>query len=395
MFHNLIFRADFSRHKVAQAAWLAVLYVVGVLGWGQFLNWGQIPFDFHDWAEINAPRLTFLKDAVTRGVLPLHMPDKSALSTITDRYMAIPDVFLSPQAVLLRYMDVGVFVLVNLILVFSLGYVALLLLRRRMRLSLFTFTILFLLFNFNGYITAHTSVGHVTWSGYFLFPWLALLVFDLLEHSTWTWGWVAKTSLLLFVIFLQGSFHHFVWWLAFLALLGVSNPSRLLPCVSAILGAVGVSMVRILPATLLLGQFNTEYHGGFFNLLALLRSAAVMYLPGQVFTPPVSPRPVGAWEFDIFVGLVGLAYLLYFGLWCNLKDVLTHAARPVLLLPLLGMAILSMGDVYGWISSLPIPFLTAERVSARFIVIPLFFLILLASRQFQHSLDHSRLSPLA
>ncbi|MEA4908833.1 MAG: hypothetical protein VB089_14510, partial [Anaerolineaceae bacterium] len=58
-------------------------------------------------------------------------------------------------------------------------------------------------------------------------------------------------------------------------------------------------------------------------------------------------------------------------------------------------AILSMGDVYGWISSLPIPFLTAERVSARFIVIPLFFLILLASRQFQHSLDHSRLSPLA
>ena len=58
---------------------LILLLAVVLAGWGFFLNWGSIPFDFHDWAEVNAPRLAFLKDAVTKGELPLHMPDSSAL----------------------------------------------------------------------------------------------------------------------------------------------------------------------------------------------------------------------------------------------------------------------------------------------------------------------------
>ena len=36
--------------------------------WGKFLNWGQIPFDFHDWAEITAPRVAFLRDAMIKGI---------------------------------------------------------------------------------------------------------------------------------------------------------------------------------------------------------------------------------------------------------------------------------------------------------------------------------------
>ena len=93
--------------------YLSLLLALILAGWGYFLNRGDIPFDFHDWAEVNAPRLAFLKDAITKGELPLHMPDSSALRGVTDRYMALPDIILSPQVILLRWMPVGIFVLVH------------------------------------------------------------------------------------------------------------------------------------------------------------------------------------------------------------------------------------------------------------------------------------------
>lgn len=42
-----------------------------------------------------------------------------------------------------------------------------------------TFSILFLLFNINGHISAHLSVGHATWTGYFLFSWLLPFILEL------------------------------------------------------------------------------------------------------------------------------------------------------------------------------------------------------------------------
>ena len=38
------------------------LFIIGLAAWGWFLNWGSIPFDFHDWSEITAPRLAFLQE---------------------------------------------------------------------------------------------------------------------------------------------------------------------------------------------------------------------------------------------------------------------------------------------------------------------------------------------
>ncbi len=123
--------------------WLIGLALAGAALWGKFLNWGHIPFDFHDWAEVNAPRVAFLRDAVIKGMLPLHMPDASALRNITDRYLALPDMLVSPQIILLRWLEVGQFILVNTWLLYALGMLGLLWLRRRFRLSLAAFTILF------------------------------------------------------------------------------------------------------------------------------------------------------------------------------------------------------------------------------------------------------------
>ena len=103
-----LIQAIFDPQKEKQYGWLKwfwiiILFLVGALLWGKFLNFGKITFDFHDWAEISAPRVAFIKDAVMKGVLPLHMPDSSALRNVTDRFMSIPDPILSPQIFLLSF----------------------------------------------------------------------------------------------------------------------------------------------------------------------------------------------------------------------------------------------------------------------------------------------------
>jgi hypothetical protein len=143
-------------------AWCSVLFAAGGLLWCVFFNWGRIPFDFHDWAEINAPRLAFVRDAVLKGVLPLHMPDATALRGVTDRFLALPDVIVSPQVVWMRFLDIGTFILLDMLVLYTLGFLGLLWLRWRYKLSLLTFSAVFLIFNFNGHLISHLSVGHVT-----------------------------------------------------------------------------------------------------------------------------------------------------------------------------------------------------------------------------------------
>ena len=157
--------------KQAEKLYFFILLSFILIIWGYFLNFGDIPFDYHDWAEVNAPRLAFLKDAVTKGRLPLHMPDSSALRGVTDRFMSLPDVILSPQIILLRWMSVGRFILIHTWILIIAGYFGLLKLKERFGLSNFLFTLLSILYFFNGHTTSHYSVGHITWGGCFLLSW--------------------------------------------------------------------------------------------------------------------------------------------------------------------------------------------------------------------------------
>ena len=55
-----------------QRIWLIFLFTGGLFLWGQLLNWGRGPLNFHDWAIIFGPRLAVLRAAIMGGVLPLH-----------------------------------------------------------------------------------------------------------------------------------------------------------------------------------------------------------------------------------------------------------------------------------------------------------------------------------
>lgn len=389
-FHNLI-GALYSPQLEQSHPWLAriiltALYLLGGGLWGRFFNWGRIPFDFHDWAEISAARMQFVRNAILDGVLPLHMTETAHLRSVTDRFMAIPDAILSPQVLLLGILEVGAFFLVNTLLLYTLGTLGLIALRRHFRLSLAAYTVLFLLFNFNGHILAHNSVGHATWGGYFLFPWLAVLIFQLMDGDQ-SWRWVANTSLLLFFIYLQGSFHHFVWALFFLGFLGITAWNFFAPVLKALIAAVLLSMVRILPPALELGKWDSEFLGGYPTVMDILQSMVIIKFPEQSLETRSMLNVLGWWEFNLYVGLIGAVFVITFGVVSWIRNRRAECGYPHLLLPVAAVTLLSLGRVYRLLMLLPIPLISAERASIRMIILPFVVLLIVGAIELQRWLE--------
>lgn len=374
--------------------YIVFLYFLGIFLWGYFLNWGDGPFNYHDWVDINMPRLAFLKDAVVHGVLPLHISDIAPLAYVTDRFMVVPDAILSPQIWLLRYLDIGKFVMVNTWLLYSIGFLGLVSLKKRFQLSLFVFSILFLLYNFNGHIMAHVSVGHVTWWGSFLFSWFAVLVFDLLENKT-DWGWVAKISILLFVLYLQGSYHQFIWCILFLLFLIVAIPQRFLAVIKAVVFSLALSMVRILPPTLHLGEFDNKFIGGYPLFASLWNALVKIEIPNDITINAGLTKPIGLWEYTFYVGLLSGVFLVIFGVIRPLGNSPANPRYRVVLVPSMILMVLSLGKIYQYVRlAIPLPLFTGERIASRFIGLSFVFVLVLAVIELQQWLNTRRFSSL-
>ncbi len=375
--------------------WLVGLLLAGVVLWAKFLNFGNIPMDYLDWAEISGPRLAFLQNAVQTGQLPLHVNESSVLRMNSDRLMSVADMILSPQILLLGVLSTGQFVLANILILYGAGAAGLLWLRKRFHLSVFAFTALFLLFNFNGHILSHLSVGHANWGGgYLLFPWLAVLTFQLLDGppASQGWKWVLKLALLLFFMFLNGAFHPYAWSFIFLGLVGLFSWKHMGLIVKGLLATLLLSMVRILPVALELGKLGGEFITGYVTLTHLVQAMILPTPPWEAVNPALPFSTVGWWEFDLYIGLVGALFVVFFGIVRWLRRFREdNALYPSLLLPLLGMLILSAGHVYALVMLTHIPLLAGERVSSRIISLPFVFLLIFAAIELQRWLDRARL----
>jgi hypothetical protein len=361
--------------------WFAALYLLGAFLWGKFLNWGNIPFSYHDWAEVTAARVAFVRDALLKGELPLHMANSAHLRNITDRYMVIPDVILAPQMMALYFLGTGKFIFANLIFLYTLGAGGLLWFRRRLGLSLMVSAIVFAVFNFNGHIVSHLSVGHLTWWGYFLFPWVLVLIFRLYDGRQ-GWRWITWMALLLFFMYLQGAFHQFVWALLLLGLLALARPKDARLLFKTIFFSLLLSAFRLLPPALALGLFDSEYLGGYPSTAGVLDAMVTLKTPllAQPVTLIPNEQALGWWEYDLYVGLIGAAFLLYFGLHQWLKN----RKYPDLILPTIVLFVLSIGQVYQFLRLTHIPLFSGERVSSRMIIIPVLVVLLLAAENLQN-----------
>jgi hypothetical protein len=92
------------------------------------------------------------------------------------------------------------------------------------------------------------------------------------------------------------------------------------------------------------------------------------------------------WEVDHYIGIIGLIILICFGIFLRLKEKNSSCINDYRLLntPMLVMVILSLGSTYEVLTYIPIPLITVERVSTRFLIIPLLILMVISCIWMQH-----------
>ena len=164
--------------------------------------------------------------------------------------------------------------------------------------------------------------------------------------------------------------------LFFLGLLALSYPH--VWWIAAASGfAVLVTMARTLPAGLLMGQLDNDFISGYPHIKSIWT-----YMTQRQFTVDLTlnsglTKPTGTWEFTVFVGILAALLTLYFGVVRNITNRKTPFHFQVLLIPCLGLTLLSLDKVFFTIRSVfPIPLFTGERVSARIFSLAFVFILI-------------------
>ena len=373
-----------------QRAWLVGLLLAILAMWAYFLQFGQFVFGVQDWIwEWRYARI--LRMAALTGQLPLHTQPPIAYGV--DRFLAIPDVPLGPQWLILRFLDLGPAFLATFLLMVLIGYVGCLAIRRYWRLSLFSFTLLAVLFNFNGFIVTHIGIGHTLFSGYFLLPFFVLLTLQLIEGSEGR-GWFAWMGLTLFGIELQGTTQIYAACMIFLGVLLLAYSAKRLQILYAMLAGVGLNLYRIAPSLITLTTYTNRPQPGFISVLDVLESMLRIVPPSKA-SKLITGLPLGWWELDMYLGVLGLILLAYFGIvrvWAQSTETVRGPGLPLPLgLSMLALGIFSIGYLYWPINYLPLPLLSLLHVPSRFLILPLLILMVLSVRTLQSWLAERRL----
>ncbi|MBA7552977.1 hypothetical protein ES705_45557 [subsurface metagenome] len=375
--------SEFSRSQIwFQRFAIISIYLLCIVLWSFFLNWGRINWGVQDWIwEWRYSRI--LKEAVTDFQIPLHTDPP--LSYGVSRFLGIPDVPLAPQIFLLRYLDPGLNFLINLLIMFSVSYIGCLQIKRHYQLSVFSFTILALLFNVNGFITSHIAAGHTFFTGYFLLPFYILLTLQLMEGKASKY-WYAQMGLVLFGIELVGTTHIFAICFMFLGVLLLFAKSDRPNILKSMVAGVALNIYRLAPAALALTAMEKPPFAGFTTLGDLIIGLVWIIPPSK----SIVGLPIAWWEFDMYVGVLGLAFILFFGIktiWRSKRDSQTRDPLRPLVKTMLVFSVFSIGYLYMPINYLPIPLFNLIHVPSRFLILPLLFIIAMATTQIQSWLD--------
>lgn len=373
-----------SLRPIATALYLFLLYAVGVAHWA-YLLW-PARFCVLDWL-LEARYYAVLREALTRHTIPYLMTYAGHYS---DRFLALPETPLAPQYILLPYVSDAAFHYANTILLYTIGVLGLLWARREYRLGILPFTFLFLLFHFNGYLTAHLAVGHLMWYGYYWLPCFYILAIRLMRPQA-SYRTQVALVFVLFAMLLHGSFHLFMWCEMFLAFLLLFNPDRWRPLAFVLGASILLNAFRLLPGSLAINVSAMRFAGGYPSPVLLLDALAML----RDFRHSISLGMFGEttlvywWELDCFVGMIGLGVLFYFGI---LRWRTSHRFRPFAF-PCAMMFVLSLGATYSLATELGVPFAETQRLSTRFIVVPLVFLMLAAAIEMEAFLHEPNRAP--
>jgi hypothetical protein len=316
---------------------------------------------------------------VQQGEIPLYVAQDKGLKGETNFFLSVPDQILSPDVLLLSLLDIDLFIVIHILIFYSIGYWGLLLFRKKYSLSIIAFIPLFLLFNFNGHVVSHLSVGHLTWSSYFLLSFFFLFAFELFGEKPLDWKWVVKLAVLQFFIFLSGGYHFFFWIVMFLIILLLFHKRNRKIIVLSIIFSFLINMFRILPAALLSRNLKLEFMFGFPTVERLLQGLLKAYYPTELVLD------LAYWEYNFYLGIFGILFVIYFA-FVFFKQQQKNEIFT-LIIPAAAMLVLSVGNIYKPFFDTGLPFLSGERVSSRFLIMTLLLLIFVSVIQLQTYLN--------
>ena len=196
-------------------------------------------------------------------------------------------------------------------------------------------------------------------------------------------------AFLLFFIFLQGSFHQFVWCVIFLGFLAISNLKLLLTMLRSGIYAGLLSAVRVIPPALQMGAFDDDFLGGYRSPMQIIRAFVKVIPPADSLNQAKTGAVLGWWEFDIYTGAAGLLIvILAFLAWLVLRNY--TLGFPSLICPVAVLSIFSVRNAYMILRFFRIPLFSGERVSSRFLFLPFFFILTAGAAALQHWLKNKR-----
>ena len=178
----------------------------------------------------------------------------------------------------------------------------------------------------------------------------------------------------------------------FLGLFILFNRRFARPGLLALAAAGLLLMVRILPATVAFWHDrNHEFLTGYPTIADLLHGFGTIRSFFYQGIGMVYWRTLGWCEFDIYMSIPGFALLVDLRHWPGPEQVADVRRLPFRGFggPMAVLALLSFSDVYAFVTLLPIPLLNGERVSARFLIIPVMLLLIIAAVRMQRMLERT------
>jgi hypothetical protein len=313
------------------------------------INWHATP----DWAK-EWTYHTALRESLSHGRLPWFL---NVEFQGTDRFFANPETNVFPHTVLLAWLDVTRFVILQCASLLIVGLMASYRLARDLKLGPTASMAFLAIFLMNGHLIAHLHTGHLQWAGYFVFPCLLLFLH---RAATGDMGGRTQSGLALgmALIALVGGWHLFVWGVIFVGVLVVIDRARWRFGASVMLLVAGLSALRIVPAMVQYRSPDTMFVGSYQQLSILVRA-----LVGELRT---KIDYLDWWEYDVFVGWVGLV-IITAGLTAPLSRTWRHSVAA-LWPPSLAMLVLSTFDVYRWTFH-RLPGFESERVASRLLIL--------------------------
>jgi hypothetical protein len=191
---------------------------------------------------------------------------------------------------------------------------------------------------------------------------------------------------------LQGSYHIVIWCCMFLALMAAFHKLSRATVAWTILFTALLGAFRFAPAAIEYRNMSS-YHfvSGHRSLYDLFESFVAIKEPSEFSIGGMFGRQ-GWWEYDYYVGILGLAALIFLGLVVRWRKDWELRGREYRTLdwPLGLMALLSTSYFWAFIALLPLPLVNSERASSRFLIIPVLLLLVLACARMQEALDRLR-----